>query len=270
MDGIMNYCRRNAPIGVFDSGVGGISVLAAHTKVMPNEDFIYYGDSANAPYGEKSASEVRTVAGAVTEKLLSMGAKAIVIACNTATSAAAEALRKAYPHLPIIGMEPAVKPAAMSAEHPTVLVMATPLTIRETKLRCLMERYRAEADFIDAPCHGLVELVERGVTEGDEMDELLRRNLAPCIEGRKIDAAVLGCTHYIHVKASIKKALGCSVAIFDGAMGTARETLHRLEAAELNAPHDKIGKVTIYNSSENKELLTLSENLFDIAKKRKD
>lgn len=266
----MTKCSNNAPVGVFDSGVGGISVLGTLTQVMPNEDFIYFGDSANAPYGEKSGEEVKSCAHEVTKRLLDMGAKAIVIACNTATSAAVEFLRGTYPNVPIIGMEPAVKPAALSAEHPTVLVMATPLTIRETKLRRLIDRYRERADFIDVPCHGLVELVERGITEGDEMEALLHSILDGHLKDRRIDAAVLGCTHYIHVKGAIQKVLGESVAIFDGAEGTARETLSRLDAAGLKNSADNVGHVTIYNSSKNQELLELSQKLFIKAQNRKD
>jgi len=266
----MKNSRSAAPVGVFDSGVGGISVLGTLTRVMPCENFIYYGDSANAPYGEKTTEEVRTIAHGVVKKLLDMGAKAIVIACNTATSAAAESLRSTYPDVPIIGMEPAVKPAALSAEHPKVLVMATPLTIRETKLRCLMDRYRDRADFIEVPCHGLVELIERGITEGCEMDALLHDILMPHLNSCRIDAAVLGCTHYIHVKDSIRSILGGSVAIFDGALGTARETLNRLESAGIANTSGAEGNVQIYNSRDDQNLLGLSEKLFSNAKHRKD
>ena len=256
-------CRNNAPVGVFDSGVGGISVLKMLHSVLPNENFIYCGDSANAPYGEKSTDEVREISDTVVKRLLGMGAKAIVIACNTATSAAAAYLREKYPHIPIIGMEPAVKPAAMSGEHPTVLVMATPLTIREAKFRRLIEKYKDKAEFIDVPCHGLVELIERGITEGDEMDAYLADLLSEPMKGRKIDAAVLGCTHYIHAEDAIRKALGENVEIFDGALGTARETKHRLESAGILNCSDLVGNVDIFNSSDSEELLNLSWHLFE-------
>lgn len=259
----MKNCKNNAPVGVFDSGVGGISVLKVLHSVLPNENFIYCGDSANAPYGEKSAEEVRLISEAVVERLLGMGAKAIVIACNTATSAAAAYLREKYPHIPIIGMEPAVKPAAMSGEHPTVLVMATPLTIREAKFRRLIEKYKDKAEFIDVPCHGLVELIERGITEGDEMDSYLADLLREPMKGRKIDAAVLGCTHYIHAGEAIRKALGENVEIFDGALGTARETKHRLEDAGILNCSDLVGSVDIINSSNSETLLKLSWHLFE-------
>ncbi len=259
----MKNCEKYAPVGVFDSGVGGISVLKVLHSVLPNENFIYCGDSANAPYGEKTADEVREVSEAVVKRLLGMGAKAIVIACNTATSAAAAYLREKYPHIPIIGMEPAVKPAAMSGEHPTVLVMATPLTIRETKFRRLIEKYKDKAEFIDVPCHGLVELIERGITEGDEMDAYLADLLREPMKDRKIDAAVLGCTHYIHAGEAIRKALGDNVEIFDGALGTAKETKHRLEVAGILNCSDRIGNVDIINSSDSDALLKLSWHLFE-------
>lgn len=256
-------CRNNAPVGVFDSGVGGISVLKVLHSVLPNENFVYCGDSANAPYGEKSTDEVREVSEEVVKRLLGMGAKAIVIACNTATSASAAYLREKYPQIPIIGMEPAVKPAAMSGEHPTVLVMATPLTIRETKFRRLIEKYKDKAEFIDVPCHGLVELIERGITEGDEMDAYLADLLREPKKGRQIDAAVLGCTHYIHAGDAIRKALGEDVEIFDGALGTARETRHRLEAAGILNDSCEDGRVNIINSLGSDELLKLSWHLFE-------
>ncbi len=252
----------NAPIGVFDSGVGGISVLRVLKEVLPNENFIYYGDSANAPYGEKSTEEVTAAAEEVLNQLVNLGAKAIVIACNTATAAAAAYLREKYSFLPIIGMEPAIKPASLSGEHPTVLVMATPLTIRENKLRRLLNAYDDKADFILVPCHGLVEMIEKGITDGDEMDSYLEDLLGEVIRDKKIDAAVLGCTHYIHAKSAISKKLGESVKIFDGALGTAKETEHRLVAAGLKNPSEEPGQVKIMNSSEDAALLCLSEELF--------
>lgn len=254
---------KNAPVGVFDSGVGGISVLRVLKEVLPHESFIYYGDSANAPYGEKTSDEVTRDAENVVKNLLAMGAKAIVIACNTATSAAASYLREKYAHIPIIGMEPAVKPAALSAEHPTVLVMATPLTLKKEKFRSLIAKYEDRADFIDVPCHGLVELIERGVTEGDEMDAYLSSLLTPYVNGKRIDAVVLGCTHYIHARTAIEKFLGDGVTIYDGALGTARETLHRLEASDLLCPSSAPGYIEVVNSAESDEMLRLSWELLE-------
>ncbi|MBR6808284.1 MAG: glutamate racemase [Clostridia bacterium] len=259
----MNRVNLSSPVGVFDSGVGGLSVLRVLKEVLPHENFIYYGDSANAPYGEKTAGEVTCVAENVVRDLLHLGAKAIVIACNTATSAAAAYLREKYTDLPIIGMEPAIKPAANCAEHPTVLVMATPLTIREEKFRRLIAKFADKADFIDVPCHGLVELIEKGITDGDVMDSYLEGLLKGHISGRRIDAAVLGCTHYIHAREAIEKALGEGVSIHDGALGTARETRHRLEEAGLLNPSDTTGDIKVINSSGSEELLRLSWELLE-------
>jgi len=263
----MKNVNLSAPVGVFDSGVGGLSVLRVLKEVLPHENFIYYGDSANAPYGEKTAAEVTVVAENVVRELLHYGAKAIVIACNTATSAAAAYLREKYASLPIIGMEPAVKPAANCAEHPTVLVMATPLTLKEEKFRKLIGKFEDKAEFIDVPCHGLVELIERGITDGDEMDAYLSGLLTPHVSGRKIDAAVLGCTHYIHAREAIEKALrkltGNDVEIHDGALGTARETLHRLSDAGLLNPSDAPGYAEVLNSSGSEEHLRLSWELLE-------
>lgn len=263
----MRTADISAPVGVFDSGVGGISVLRVLKEVLPHENFIYYGDSANAPYGEKTTAEVTLASENVLRELLSYGAKAVVIACNTATSAAAAYLRGKYEDIPIIGMEPAVKPAANCAEHPTVLVMATPLTLREEKFRKLIAKFADKADFVDVPCHGLVELIERGVTDGEEMEEYLTELLTPHVSGRRIDAAVLGCTHYIHAREAIEKALrkltGSTVEIHDGAYGTARETLHRLSDAGLLNPSDAPGYAEVINSSGSEELLRLSWELLE-------
>lgn len=157
-------------IAVFDSGVGGISVLKSLVEVMPNEDFIYYGDSANAPYGTKTLEQVRALTCEhAKELILNQHAKGLVVACNTATSAAVRILREQYPDVPIVGIEPAVKPAMLFMENPRVLVMATPMTIREEKLKKLMDRYRHLGEIIPLPCPGLMNFVERGDLYGDKL-----------------------------------------------------------------------------------------------------
>lgn len=152
--------QREQPIGVFDSGLGGISVLRACTALLPQEDFLFFGDSANAPYGEKSLAQVRRLTIAAVDRLLAQGVKAVVVACNTATSAAIHLLRQAHPDLPIIGIEPAVKPAALDVGSSSVIVMATPLTIREDKYQKLAAAFCHEANVISLPCPGLAERVE--------------------------------------------------------------------------------------------------------------
>ena len=166
--------QKEQPVAVFDSGMGGISVLRELVKIMPNEDFIYYGDSANAPYGTKSLEEVRTLTCQHARDLFESGAKGLVVACNTATSAAVRVLREKYPYIPIVGIEPAVKPAVKSAEHPIVLVMATPMTIKEQKFQKLMERYKGEAEIIPLPCPGLMNFVERGDLDGEDLRQYLQ------------------------------------------------------------------------------------------------
>ena len=151
-----NSARRDAPVGVFDSGVGGISVLRDLRALMPDEDFIYFGDGANAPYGEKSSDEIRVLAWNVVEKLLDRGIKALVIACNTATAAAAPLIRERL-DMPVVAMEPALKPASACAHGGKVVVMATPLTLSLDKFKRLMSEYGRDA--LPMPCPGLMDMV---------------------------------------------------------------------------------------------------------------
>ena len=243
------------PIAVIDSGVGGISVLRELRRLMPNEHFLYLGDSANAPYGAKSRAEVLDITRANLESLRTRGIKALVIACNTATSAAAKVLRAENPDLPIIGIEPAVKPAALLCEAPRVLVMATPLTLREEKFLSLVSRFSDRAEVISLPCPGLVELIEGGHLDDGEVDDYCRRLLSPYRE-LKIDAVVLGCTHYPHVRPVIARHLPSAV-ILDGGEGTARETKRRLAELDLLSPPDQKGRVEIENTSGDPRLIDL-------------
>ena len=222
---------KNSPIGVFDSGLGGISVLREMISILPQEDYIYFGDSINAPYGVKTKSEVRTLTMDHVEELLHMGCKAICIACNTATSAAVAELRKIYPDLPLVGIEPAIKPAVESMDHPRVLVMATPMTIREEKFHLLLNRFEDRGDIIKLPCPGLMEFIENGILTGPKLSSFLKQILWDYIGN--VDCAVLGCTHYPFVKNEIQKVLGDNVKIFDGSLGTARELKRRIEVVGL-------------------------------------
>lgn len=254
--------KANQPIAVFDSGVGGISVLKELVRLMPNENYIFYGDSKNAPYGDKSLEEVRNLTESHVKQLLLKGAKAIVIACNTATSADVSILRKKYPDVPIIGIEPALKPAVLSKEHPTVLVMATPMTIRETKFQKLMERYCKEAQIYALACPGIVEFVERGELEGAALEEFMMKLLGD-FRTRTIDAVVLGCTHYPFVKDTIAKVLQDGVRFFDGGAGVARETGRRLAALDLLCTRQQQGQVLFENSAMTEEKLWLCQKLLN-------
>ncbi len=249
--------KKTDPIAVFDSGVGGISVLKELLTLMPNENFIYYGDSINAPYGIKSADEIRVLTRKNAEILLEKGAKAIVIACNTATSVAADFLRKEYPEIPIIGIEPAVKPAVLYKIHPTVIVMATPLTLSQDKFDELARRYDNAANIIALPCPGLVKLIERGIVEGPELDEHLKEIFAP-FRYLKVDSVVLGCTHYPHIKEAVCKAFDYKVVTFDGGSGTARETKRKLEEINILNDQTQKGELHIINTLGTKEIMDLT------------
>lgn len=251
---------RERPIGVFDSGVGGISVLKELYKIMPEENYIYFGDSRNAPYGTKPLEEIRKLTIANVEQLLDQGAKGIVVACNTATAAAVRILRGMYPSLPLVGIEPALKPAALQPGHPVVLVMATPMTIQGNKYRKLVSRYEDEADIIGLPCPGLMEYVESGKTSGDELQAFLEQLLSPYLG--KIDSIVLGCTHYPFVRKAIEQLAGEHVRIFDGGNGTAREMCRRLAEAGLRTARTGMGTVCFENSLATDEEIELSRVLF--------
>ncbi len=234
-------------IAVTDSGVGGVSVLRELVRLLPGEDFWYFGDTANAPYGTKTREEVLAIVTENVRMMLFCGAEAIVLACNTATGAAAAALRETYPDVPIIGIEPALKPAAMVSPHPRVLSMATPLTLRQEKYAALEARFAETADIVDLPCPGLMELIEAGHLDDALLDAYLDELLAP-YRDVPFDACVLGCTHYPHARRAIARHLSAGCVILDGGEGTARETARRLAAAGLLSGRTAGGTVRFSNS----------------------
>ena len=243
----------DAPIGVFDSGVGGISVLRELVKILPQEHFIYFGDSANAPYGNRTTQDIRRLTLSAAQELVERGCKALVIACNTATAAAINDLRAAYPHLIIVGIEPALKVAADRFPGGHIGVMATPVTLREEKFTQQLTRFPDAAVSV-IPVSGLVELIEAGKTDDAQVEALLRPILEPF--AGKLDALVLGCTHYPFAKTAIQKILGEKTVLLDGGEGTARETRRRL--AEAGLLRTGTGEIIIENSLEDEKLLQLS------------
>lgn len=253
---------NEAPIAVIDSGVGGISVLKELIRLMPNENYIYFGDNKNAPYGNKTAEEVRELMFSNVSMLLDMGAKAIVIACNTATAASVSSLREKYPDLDIIGIEPAIKPTVKYKENSNVLVMATTLTLKQDKFAELLYRFCDDVNIMTLACPGLMEFIEAGKTEGTELEEFLKK-LFSNVEGIKFDSVVLGCTHYPHIKETIKKVLGDDVMIFDGGEGTARETKRKLELSGLLNQSQTKGYLKILCSSEENNIEKLSLKLLE-------
>ena len=218
-------------IAVFDSGVGGISVLRHLRQLIPKEKFLYFGDSANAPYGDRPTEEIRCLALQAAEKLCGYGIKALVVACNTATAAAIEALRSTYPELIVVGIEPALKLATEKFPGGTVGVLATPVTLREEKFQKLVKTSSNHCSVINLPASGLADLIESGKANSEESRELLTPILAPW--AGKLDALVLGCTHYPFAAPTISALLGGSVPLLDGGKGTAKETLRRLQTADL-------------------------------------
>lgn len=217
------------PVGMFDSGLGGVSVLAEAVRLLPAEQFLFLGDNQNAPYGDRTVDEVLAFTRQGVDRLTQLGCKAIVIACNTATSAAAATLRRELP-MPIIGMEPALKPAALLPRNGAVLVMATVMTLRLNKFHSLMERYGRDA--VPVPCPGLVELIEAGETEGPRIEAALHALLDPHLQ-KPVKAVVLGCTHYVFLRQTLAKLLPPGVTLVDGNLGTARQLQARLTETGL-------------------------------------
>jgi len=247
-------------IGVFDSGVGGVSVLRELVRQMPREDYYYFGDSANAPYGPRPTEEVRDLTLAAAEHLFSLGAKCLVVACNTATAAAINDLREKYPDEIIIGIEPALKLAADRHPNGTIGVMATEVTLRERKFAALVDRCRENCTVIPMPSPGIVELVEGDRVHSEEGYALLHAELDPYVG--KLDALVLGCTHYPFAKDVIREILGDSVDIVHGGPGTARETQRRLAEKGLLKTEGE-GSLTIENSSGRPEMIQLTHKLLE-------
>jgi glutamate racemase len=253
-----------APIGVFDSGLGGISVVRELINGLPNERFLYFGDSANAPYGVKNPEQVRDLSFDIVERFVQQGVKAVVIACNTATSAAIDDLRAAY-HIPIIGMEPALKLACDrgngSPQH--VIVAATPLTLHEPKFKTLMGQFTDTHTIYPQPCPDLVRIVEHGKLDDHTlvMDTLHR--YFDAYDLQTIDSIVLGCTHFVFYRGYFAELVPSRTAIIDGNEGTAHHLRAVLEASGELAPDDAEGGVELGNSDESESTAWLCEYLLN-------
>ncbi|MBM7616066.1 glutamate racemase [Alkaliphilus hydrothermalis] len=242
------------PIGVFDSGVGGISVLADLIQILPNEKYIYYGDSGNAPYGIKETEEVKVRSFEIAEFLIKKGIKILVVACNTATSAAVRELRQKL-QISVIGMEPALKPAVEGASQGSIVVMATPVTLKEEKFANLIRQFEDHNDIIKLPCPGLVEIIESKGEEGAELEAYLRQ-LFDSIDLSKVSSIVLGCTHYIFIRDLLTKVVGESIKLVDGNYGTAKHVARTLQQMGLvnkqSAKNET--EVRMYNSGFSNEM----------------
>ncbi len=241
------------PVAVFDSGVGGLSVLR-HLRIhLPDETLFYLADQANVPYGSRSLAEIRAFSEAITRYLLELNAKMIVVACNTASGAALTHLRQTFPGVPFVGMEPAVKPAAQQTKSGKVGVLATTGTFESQRYEALMARFAQGVDVFENPCRGLVDLIESGNLDGAAAETLLRTCVTPMLaEG--IDTLVLGCTHYPFVRPLLEKIVGSDVMIIDPAPAVARQTVRLLRQNELLADSPALNPVVAVTTGEAAQL----------------
>ena len=217
------------PIGVFDSGVGGLSVLSAIRKLLPSQPVIFLADQAHVPYGVRSLEEVRQFSHSITRFLLSKGARLIVVACNTASVAALKSLREEFPDVPFVGMEPAVKPAAEQTHSKVVGVLATYATFQGEMYNSVVERFAQGVTILQDHCPGLVAQIENGNFTGAETEKILRNALEPMIE-KGVDTVVMGCTHYPFVIPLIQQITGPAVKVIDPAPAIARQVQRMLDA----------------------------------------
>lgn len=244
----------NAPIGVMDSGVGGLSVLKHLTRQLPHEHFIYFADSAHAPYGNKTATEIQQRCEIVADTLIAQGAKALVVACNTATAAAIGSMRQHYT-LPIIGMEPAVKPAAAASKNGIIGVLATTGTLQSAQFAALLEHYGQNVQVVTQACVGLVECIEQGQLDAPQTQALLQQYCQPLMAAGA-DTIVLGCTHYPFVRQYIQQIVGPNVTLIDTGAAVAKRLQQVLEQQQmLNAATDAGDYVFLTSGTEETELV---------------
>ncbi len=241
-----------ATIGIFDSGSGGLSVYRELVKLLPQERFVYYSDNAHCPYGEKTALYIQRRARFITEFLLDKGADIIVVACNTATAAAIATLRAEYPNVPFVGMEPAVKPAALGTRSGVIGVLATAGTLKGSKYLHTRGQYEDNVRIVEHVGEGFVELVENGILDGPEAEETVRRSLRPLLD-KGADIIVLGCTHYPFLQPVIERLAGPGVRVIDPAPAVARQTLHVLQEKGIPTGEGPFS-IDLYHSGEPESL----------------
>jgi glutamate racemase len=250
--------RSNICIGVFDSGVGGLSVLREIRAQMPEEHAIYFGDQGHIPYGPRPMEQIRAFSEAITRFLLDQGAKIVVVACNTASAAALKYLREKFPDVSIVGMEPAVKPAAEYTRTGRVGVLATPATFQGALYASVVERFANGVELYQNTCNGLVQQIEEGKLNGPETRRILEEALLPMLE-KNIDTVVLGCTHYPFVIPLIQEIVGdaARVRVIDPAPAVARQVKRLLEAGGMKSQSSERGEVRFYTSGDPESLKSL-------------
>ena len=250
----------SSPIGIFDSGVGGISVLRAIREQMPEESVIYFGDQGHIPYGPRPMGQIRDFSETITRFLLKQGAKIIVVACNTASAAALKYLREKFPDVQFVGMEPAVKPAAEHTQTGKVGVLATPTTFQGALYASVVERFASGVELFQNTCNGLVQQIERGNLYSPETRRILEDALLPMLE-KNIDTVVLGCTHYPFVIPLIQRIVGENVRVIDPAPAVAKQTARLLEASGMRSKSGSRGELRFYTSGDSEELQALLPKL---------
>jgi len=238
---------RLAPIGVFDSGLGGLSVLREIRRLLPHEDLLYVSDSAHVPYGDKTEAHIRERSLLLARFLQAQGAKALVVACNTATAAAITQLRQELPELPVVGMEPALKPAVAATRSGVVGVLATVGTLASARFAALLARYAGDVEVVTQPCPGLVEQIERGDLDGPHTRELVQRYTQPLL-ARGADTLILGCTHYPFVRRLIEEIVGPEVRLIHTGPAVARQVERVLRERDLLAPPLRLGRELFWTS----------------------
>ncbi|MBU3603464.1 glutamate racemase [Polynucleobacter sp. AP-Kaivos-20-H2] len=248
-----------ALIGVFDSGVGGLSVLDEALRQLPQHDYIYLADSANAPYGEKSSDWIAKRSLALCSYLASKGCDAIVVACNTATAEAIKQIRESI-SVPIIGVEPGIKPAAMQSQNNIVGVLATEATLKSDKFNALLNTLPNDCQFIKQAGAGLVPLIESGKADNEETLELLAKHLEP-IQDAGADTLVLGCTHYPFLRKAIRKLLGESITLIDTSDAVVRQLKRQLENLKSTSSSNEHGTVLFLSSKNEESLLFMAQDL---------
>ena len=238
---------NNAPIGVFDSGMGGLSVWKEIVKALPDESILYYGDGANCPYGSKSPQQIVRLSDEIVRFFIDKGVKLIVVACNTATAGAIDWLRANY-DIPFVGMEPAVKPAAQRSASGVIAILATAATLQGTLFRETSERFAGEVKVLSSIGEGFVELIESGQEDSAEAEEAVRRTIEPLL-AQGADHLVLGCTHYPFLTGALKKAIGNrNVTLVDPAPSIARRVAGLLRERNALAEAGHLVKYTYFSS----------------------
>jgi len=262
----MNSGRKDRAIGIFDSGVGGLSILAAIKKELPDERLIYFADQAHVPYGERPLKEVKLLSSKIAQFLINEGVKIIVVACNTASAAALLYLRSQFPDIPFVGMEPAVKPATEHTKSGLIAVLATPATFQGKLYASLIEKYANNITVLQDTCPGLVKQIEKGELNAQMTRTILQTALTPMLE-QGADIVVLGCTHYPFVIPLIREIAGPQVNIIDPSNAVARQTKNILQqqdllsnTEDLQSNYKRDDYIQIYTSGDKDELKVLIPN----------